>query len=74
MILCLCQGVVDRTVGSAIAQGASTLEEIVAACAAGAGCGGCHGTLRALLAAASGTCAQSTSAFSRSTTSLALTP
>ena len=53
MILCLCRGVVDRTVGAAIAQGASTLEEITAACAAGADCGGCHSSLLALLASAS---------------------
>jgi bacterioferritin-associated ferredoxin len=63
MILCLCQAVVDRTVGAAIAEGASTLDEIVAACAAGAGCGGCHPSLLALLAASSGPCAPSTPAI-----------
>jgi bacterioferritin-associated ferredoxin len=61
MILRLCQAVGDRTVGAAIAEGASTLDEIVAACVAGAGCGGCPPSLLALLAAASGGCPQSAS-------------
>jgi bacterioferritin-associated ferredoxin len=38
-------------VGAAIAGGASTIDEITAACAAGADCGACHVSLRELLAA-----------------------
>jgi bacterioferritin-associated ferredoxin len=49
MILCLCQGVRAGTVEAVIERGASSLEEIEAACAAGADCGGCHASLLELL-------------------------
>ena len=52
MILCLCRGVQDGAVGGAIANGASTLDEIVAACAAGSDCGACHASLLDMLAEA----------------------
>jgi bacterioferritin-associated ferredoxin len=51
MILCLCRGVPDRAVRAAIRQGAATLDDIAAACAAGADCGGCHVSLLDMLAA-----------------------
>ena len=52
MILCLCRGVADRAVNRAIAEGASTLDDIVATCAAGSDCGACHTMLLTLLAQA----------------------
>ncbi len=50
MIICVCRGVTDRVVGATIADGASTLTDIVAACAAGSDCGACHASLVAMLA------------------------
>ena len=49
MILCLCRGVVDGVVNAVIAEGASSLEQISAACAAGSDCGACHESLLELL-------------------------
>ncbi|HEV8617841.1 MAG TPA: (2Fe-2S)-binding protein [Methylomirabilota bacterium] len=54
MIVCLCRGVADRAIGAAIADGASTLTDIVAACAAGSDCGACHASLLAMLAGSQG--------------------
>ena len=42
MYVCLCEGVTDQVVRSAIAQGATTVEQLTAACGAGARCGGCR--------------------------------
>ena len=52
VIICLCRGVQDRAVGAVIADGASTLDEIVDACGAGSDCGACHASLLELLAEA----------------------
>lgn len=41
MWVCLCKGVTDRQVRSAVARGARTPLEISARCRAGSGCGGC---------------------------------
>jgi bacterioferritin-associated ferredoxin len=41
MWVCLCKGVTERQVRSAIAAGARTPCEIAARCRAGTGCGGC---------------------------------
>jgi bacterioferritin-associated ferredoxin len=53
MVVCHCKAVSDRTVDSAIASGATTVDEITAWCTAGGGCGGCHSLLEALLEATS---------------------
>jgi bacterioferritin-associated ferredoxin len=50
MIVCLCRGVRDAVVGAVIAEGAETVADIIAACDAGADCGGCHASLLGLLA------------------------
>jgi bacterioferritin-associated ferredoxin len=50
MIVCLCRGVREGVVGAVIAEGASSLSDIMAACDAGVDCGGCHASLLALLA------------------------
>lgn len=48
-LVCLCNGVSERKVARAIAQGATTIEEIGHRCRAGTTCHGCHGTLQDLL-------------------------
>jgi bacterioferritin-associated ferredoxin len=49
MILCLCRGVSDRAVLAAIADGASSVEQVERACGAGGDCGACGDLLEALL-------------------------
>lgn len=51
-MVCLCHGVSDRKVRRAIDDGAATIVEVGERCGAGAGCGGCHPTIDALLARA----------------------
>ena len=41
MIVCLCHGVSDRTIRGLIQEGASSVDDIAAACGAGTGCGSC---------------------------------
>ncbi|HMH51333.1 MAG TPA: (2Fe-2S)-binding protein [Candidatus Acidoferrum sp.] len=53
MILCLCQGISDHSVRATIRGGACTLDEVVAACRAGADCGACQEAVLDLLAEAS---------------------
>ena len=50
MILCLCQGISDRTVQAVIGGGAATLDDVAAACGAGSDCGACQEMLLDLLA------------------------
>ena len=49
MIACLCRGVSDSEVRSAIAEGARTVADIRRACGAGADCGSCCVTLAAMV-------------------------
>ena len=49
MFVCLCNGVTSQVVADAIAGGASTTNQIAAACGAGADCGRCRRTLHTLL-------------------------
>jgi bacterioferritin-associated ferredoxin len=51
MYVCLCVGATSQTVTDAVARGASTSKEVAAACGAGADCGRCRRTLRAIIAA-----------------------
>ncbi len=48
-MVCLCNGVAERKVRKAIAKGASTVDEVTAACDAGGGCTGCHPTIERML-------------------------
>jgi len=50
MFVCSCRAVTDRAVVAAIAEGASTVDEVTARCAAGGRCGGCRPELQRLLA------------------------
>ena len=54
MFVCLCNGITSQAVAEAIANGASTTNQIAAACGAGADCGRCRRTLRLLLGTSSG--------------------
>jgi bacterioferritin-associated ferredoxin len=49
MFVCLCNGITNQVVADAIADGASTTNQIATACGAGAECGRCRRTLRTLL-------------------------
>ncbi|UQX09842.1 (2Fe-2S)-binding protein [Candidatus Mycobacterium methanotrophicum] len=52
MYVCLCVGATNQTVSECVARGASTSKEVAAACGAGADCGRCRHTLRAIIAQA----------------------
>lgn len=52
MIICLCQGVSDRTVRAAIGAGAASLDDVSSACSAGSDCGVCQATILDMLASA----------------------
>jgi bacterioferritin-associated ferredoxin len=54
VFVCLCNGITNQVVADAIAEGASTTNQIAAACGAGAECGRCRRTLRLLLGAPNG--------------------
>jgi bacterioferritin-associated ferredoxin len=49
MVVCLCQGVSDKTVRASIEEGAHTRQQVTAACGAGDGCGTCHRTIKTLI-------------------------
>lgn len=51
MFVCLCTGATSQVVNDVVTAGASTSKEIAEACGAGADCGRCRRTLRAILAA-----------------------
>lgn len=51
MYVCLCNGVTSQTVAGAVSNGASTTKEVAEACGAGADCGRCRRTVRAILTA-----------------------
>jgi len=53
MFVCLCNGVTSQTVAEAIAAGASTTKDVAQACGAGADCGRCRRTVRAILTSSS---------------------
>lgn len=52
MIVCNCKAVSDRTVGAAVAAGATSVPEVSAQCGAGSDCGGCLRRLERMLDAA----------------------
>lgn len=49
MILCLCEGVNERTVQACVRDGARSVKEVAAKCGAGRGCGLCIRDLRRAL-------------------------
>jgi bacterioferritin-associated ferredoxin len=54
MYVCICEGVTEDRVRSVVACGARTIEDVGDACAAGTGCGSCHGEIDVFLLAAEG--------------------
>lgn len=52
MFVCLCNGVTSMVVADAIEQGATTTGQVADACGAGAECGRCRHTVRAIIKAA----------------------
>jgi bacterioferritin-associated ferredoxin len=50
MVVCSCRAVNDRTIRAAIADGARTVDEVSARCAAASRCGGCWPELERLVA------------------------
>ena len=51
MFVCLCTGATRELVAEAVAKGAVTSKQVAAECGAGADCGRCRSTLRAIIAA-----------------------
>jgi len=51
MFVCLCAGATSQVVNDAVDEGASTSKEVAAACGAGAECGRCRHTVRAIIEA-----------------------
>ena len=49
MVVCLCQGVSEKTVRASIEEGARTRQQVTQACGAGDGCGTCHRTIKTLI-------------------------
>ena len=51
MFVCLCTGVTSQRVTELVAGGATTSKQIADACGAGADCGRCRRTVRAIIEA-----------------------
>jgi bacterioferritin-associated ferredoxin len=51
MFVCLCTGVTSQVVTDLVAGGACTSKQVADACGAGADCGRCRRTVRAIIAA-----------------------
>ncbi|WP_373167331.1 (2Fe-2S)-binding protein [Mycobacterium marinum] len=54
MFVCLCNGVTSQMVADAVVAGATTTREVARACGAGADCGRCRRTVRAIIASSIG--------------------
>lgn len=51
MFVCLCTGATSHVVNEIVASGATTSKAVAEACGAGADCGRCRRTIRAIIAA-----------------------
>ncbi|MFV8051752.1 (2Fe-2S)-binding protein [Mycobacterium sp. 48b] len=51
MFVCLCTGATSQVVNEIVESGATTSKEVAEACGAGADCGRCRRTIRAIIAA-----------------------
>jgi bacterioferritin-associated ferredoxin len=49
MLVCHCKRVNDRTIRTAIRDGAKSIDAVGAVCGAGTSCGGCHETIDGLI-------------------------
>ncbi|EHB54060.1 BFD domain protein (2Fe-2S)-binding domain protein [Mycolicibacterium rhodesiae JS60] len=52
MFVCLCNGVTSQVVAEAVEAGATTTKQVASVCGAGAECGRCRRTVRAIIEAA----------------------
>jgi bacterioferritin-associated ferredoxin len=52
MFVCLCNGVTSQVVSDAVEAGATTTKQVASVCGAGAECGRCRRTVRAIIEAA----------------------
>ncbi|AKK28788.1 bacterioferritin-associated ferredoxin [Mycobacterium sp. EPa45] len=52
MFVCLCNGVTSQVVAEVVDAGATTTKQVAQACGAGAECGRCRRTVRAIIDAA----------------------
>ncbi|MCX2931299.1 (2Fe-2S)-binding protein [Mycobacterium sp. CVI_P3] len=52
MFVCLCNGVTSQVVTDAVEAGAHTTKQVAKVCGAGAECGRCRRTVRAIIEAA----------------------
>jgi bacterioferritin-associated ferredoxin len=59
MYVCLCVGVTNHAVSSAVAAGATTSKRVAETCGAGTECGRCRSTVRAIIDAAESTSTES---------------
>ena len=51
MFVCLCSGVTSQVVADAVEAGATTTKQVAQVCGAGAECGRCRRTVRAIIEA-----------------------
>lgn len=51
MFVCLCNGVTSQVVAEAVEAGATTTRQVASVCGAGAECGRCRRTVRAIIKA-----------------------
>jgi bacterioferritin-associated ferredoxin len=49
MYVCICRAVTDKVVKATIRAGAATVDAVADACGAGGDCGGCRGTIDAMI-------------------------
>jgi len=49
MVVCLCQGISEKSVRASIEEGARTRQQVTESCGAGDGCGTCHRTIKTLI-------------------------
>jgi bacterioferritin-associated ferredoxin len=49
MLVCHCERVFERSIRECVRAGARTVDEVSARCGAGAGCGGCHEVIEAIV-------------------------
>ena len=57
MIVCICRVVSDRAIVRAVSNGASSVDEVAAACGAGTGCGACRPQISQMIAECRACCA-----------------
>jgi bacterioferritin-associated ferredoxin len=62
MYICLCHAATTKDVDAAIADGATTIDQVGDACGAGTGCGSCHEEIQDRLDACGRACASDSSA------------